>query len=94
MERDEWGPLGPITQSPDDLMELPTVDLAVRLVTRVRRLRRFEELARVTTTADSDTVRWAIKRENALVRVAEAAARAKVRELAFLVVHLGTMKSL
>jgi hypothetical protein len=75
-------------------MELPAIDLAVKLATRVRRLRRFEDLARVTATADRDIVRWAIKRENALVRVAEAAARAKVRELAFLVVHLGTMQSL
>jgi len=94
MKRDEWGPLGPITQSPDDLMELPAVDLAVKLVTRMRRLRRFEELARVTAMVDRDTVRWALKREHALVRVAEAAARTRVRELAFLVVHLGTMKSL
>ena len=90
MKRDEWGPLGPITQTPDDLMELPAVDVAVKLAMRVRRLRRFEELAH---DADPETIRWALKREHALVRVAETAARARVRELAFLVVHLGTMKS-
>lgn len=91
MERDEWGPLGPIMQSPDDLMEIPAAELAVKLATRVRRLRRFEDLAR---DADPETIRWALKRERALVHVAEAAARVRVRELAFLIVHLGNLKSL
>ena len=93
MERDEWGPLGPITQSPDDLMEIPAVELAVKLTTRVYRLRKFEELARTAATADRDTIQSAIKRERVLIRVAETAARARVRELAFLVVHFVTTPS-
>ena len=89
---DEWGPLGPITQSPDDLMEIPATKLAVELMRRIHRLQQFEALFCVGAP-DEDIIRSAIKREHVLIRVAETAARVRVRELAFLVVRFMTDRS-
>jgi hypothetical protein len=87
MKDDQWGPLGPIKQSPDDLMEISAVQLATKLVWRLERLSEFEKLAPLF---DTPLVRGSLNRERELVRVAETAARARVRELAALVVLLGT----
>jgi len=65
--------LGPIKQSPDDLMDLHIGELAFKLVTRVQRLKKLHRL---------HAPRVIIQREKDLIRVAETAARARVRELA------------
>ncbi|TET37973.1 MAG: hypothetical protein E3J72_04595 [Planctomycetota bacterium] len=90
MEEDEWGPLGPIIQSPDDLMDIPIEALVFKLATRLRRLRLLEEFKLATDSYRCKIVRCLIRRERALIRVAEIAARARVRELAMLIYRLGT----
>ena len=84
MEQDDWGPLGPITESPDDLMDVPVEILITRLAMRVTRLRRFEELAAESQDDVCGFFSWILKRERALVHAAETAARARIRELALL----------
>lgn len=70
---DPSGQLPPISQSPDDLMELPIEELAFKLVTRVRRLRKIKRI---------NGPEWLAARERQLIRVAEIACRVRVREMA------------
>jgi len=64
---------------PDDLMDIPIEDLVRKLARRIQRLRKFKRL---------NAPPYYIRKEKQLIRVAEIAARARVRELAALTFQL------
>ena len=64
--------LGDVQQSPDDLMDIYIGELAFKLTARLRRLKKLKRLQAPAIM---------IKREKDLVRIAETACRARVREL-------------
>ena len=66
-------------QSPDDLMDIPIGQLALKLTQRVRRLKKLKKL---------NAPPCCIRKEKHLIRVAETAARARVREMSDLLVQL------
>lgn len=73
--------LPPVSQSPDDLMELPIAELVRKLDQRVRRAVRWVNLAR--TEADPtrlQSVRNYLQRETELLHAAATALRARAQE--------------
>jgi hypothetical protein len=64
---------------PDDLMNVPIEILVRTLARRVRRLRQFERVHAAPCF---------IRREKQLIRIAETAARARIRELSTFTLQL------
>ncbi len=64
---------------PDDLMDIPIEDLVRKLARRVQRLQQFKRM---------HAAQRYIRKEMHLIRIAEIAARARVRELAALTYQL------
>jgi hypothetical protein len=70
---DNFEALGDVQQSPDDLMDIHIGELVFKLASRLRRLKKLKRLHAPAIM---------VKREKDLVRIAETACRARVRELA------------
>ena len=70
--------LGPILQSPDDLMQIPIGDQLARTAGRVERMCKFIEMM---TGDPSDTVEELAERERTLCLVAAIAVDARAKEV-------------
>jgi hypothetical protein len=74
-------PLGEITQSPDDLMDLPIMKLARKLHERLARQKRIKAMFNKTLSDEKELFQALLYREHALIRSAEIALRSRLREL-------------
>lgn len=75
--------LPPVTQSPDDLMDLDVADLIFKLDLRVHRSTRWIKLVREAATPDARQFALdGAEREQALLHAATVAVRVRSREVA------------
>jgi len=82
--------LPPVTQSPDDLMDIDVADLVFRLDLRVHRVSRWLKLLRDAGTPDARQLALdGAAREQALLHAATVAVRVRSREVADFARSLG-----